>query len=279
MTTDHVHATGARRVWTVRGGEVRQVEDDLAGEEPIEIRAHGPGQEPRAVVTTMRTPGHEAELAVGWLFAEGLAAPGDVAEISFADAHDAARPDDTVTVRLTRPLDLDAVVERHVAATAACGVCGRASIDELTARCAPITSEVRVPWSTLAGLPDRLREAQAVFASTGGLHATGLFTLAGELVTLREDIGRHNAMDAAIGVHVLAGEVPLAEHIAILSGRIGFELAQKAAVAGIPVVAAVGAPSDLAARTADRLGITLVGFLRGGDGNVYTHPERIDLDA
>ena len=275
----HVHATGQRRVVAVRGEQRREVEDQLAGEEPIEIRAHGPGQAPRAVVTTMRTPGHEAELAVGWLFSEGLLRPGEVAAIDLADPGSAARPDDTVTVRLTRPLDLDAVVARHVAATAACGVCGRASIEELAARCEPVASPASVPWSVLAMLPDRLRDAQTVFAATGGLHATGLFTTDGTLVTLREDVGRHNAMDAAIGVHVLAGEVPLSAHVAVLSGRVGFELVQKAIVAGIPVVAAVGAPSDLAVRTAERFGVCVVGFLRDGDGNVYCHPQRIDLDT
>lgn len=275
----HRQATGSHRVLAVRGDERREAEDLLAGEEPLEIRAQGPGQPPRAVVTTMRTPGHEAELAAGWLLAEGLARPGEIDEITYADPHRAARPDDIVTVRLVRPLDLDRLVARHVTATASCGVCGRASIAELMARCPPITSTTSVAWSTLAALPDRLRDAQAVFASTGGLHAAGLFTADGRLVTLREDVGRHNALDAAIGVHVLADELPLDDHVVLLSGRAGFELVQKAAVAGIPVVAAVGAPSDLAVRTAERVGITLIGFLRGGDGNLYTHPHRIDLDA
>jgi FdhD protein len=203
--------------------------------------------------------------------------------VTFADPHVAARPEDTVTAWLPHPIDLPAAARRHAAATASCGVCGRASIEELAARCPPVPATVPdagpLPWSVLAALPARLREAQSVFATTGGLHATGLATRDGTLVTVREDVGRHNALDAAIGAHVARGELPLHDHVAVLSGRIGFELVAKAAVAGIAVVAAVGAASDLAVRTADRLGVTLVGFLRDGDGTVYTHPDRLDLGA
>jgi FdhD protein len=266
----------------VRPGGSQETDDLLVGEEPLELRAAGPGQEPVTVFTTLRTPGNEADLALGWLVADGLLAPedGPRVEVSFADPHLAARPEDTVTVRLPRPLDLRAVAVRHALATASCGVCGRASIDELAQRCAPIPvavpADAPMPWSSLAALPERMRAAQSLFATTGGLHGTGLFTLDGALVTVREDVGRHNSLDAAIGVHVRRGQLPLHGFVAVLSGRLGFELVAKAATAGIPIVAAVGAASDLAVRTADRLGITLVGFLRDGSGTIYTHPHRLD---
>jgi FdhD protein len=255
-----------------------QVRDTVVVEEPLQIRACGPGQEPAVVTTTLRTPGHDVELAVGWLFSEGLLAPGDLVEARVGDPLALARPDDQLTLHLRRPLHLDAVAHRHAIATASCGVCGRASIDELATRCAPIpagTPGRAVPWATLAGLPAGLRAQQAVFAATGGLHAAALATTDGTIVTVREDVGRHNALDAAIGAHVLADDVPLGHLVGILSGRAGFELVAKAAAAGLPVLAAVGAPTDLAIRTADRLGVTLVAFLRDGRGTVYTHPQRI----
>jgi FdhD protein len=278
-------APSGRRTAPVTATAVRQADrtrrrDEVVIEEPLEIRACGPGQEPVVVATTLRTPGHDVELAAGWLFAEGLLGPGDLVASRVGDPVALARPDDQLTLHLRRPLDLDAVAHRHAVATASCGVCGRATIDELASRCAPVPLDVPpapVAWSALATLPDRIRAAQPVFAATGGLHAAAVATVEGELVTLREDVGRHNALDAAIGVHVLAGEVPLHGHVGLLSGRAGFELVAKAAAAGLPVLAAVGAPTDLAVRTADRLGVTLVGFLRDGEGNVYTHPERLDL--
>jgi FdhD protein len=275
----------ATPVIQVRTEGSREATDQLVGEEPLELRAAGPGQDPVAVFTTLRTPGHEVDLALGWLVAEGLLPPedGPHVEVGFADPHLAARPESTVTVRLPRPLDLRAAAERRAVATASCGVCGRASIDELAERCAPIPPDTPtggpLAWSLLATFPDRLRAAQSLFASTGGLHGTGLFGPDGTLVTVREDVGRHNALDAAIGVHVRRGELPLHQLVAVLSGRIGFELVAKTATAGIPVLAAVGAASDLAVRTADRLGVTLVGFLREGHGTIYTHPHRLDPDA
>jgi FdhD protein len=256
----------------------QRVTDRAVIEEPLELRVCGPGQDPVVVTTTLRTPGHDVELAVGWLFAEGLLAPGDLDRVDIGDPLRVARPDDQLTVHLRRPLDLGAVVHRHAMATASCGVCGRASIDELAARCRPVANDVParpLPWRVLAALPPRARDVQAVFATTGGLHAAALADRDGGIVTVREDVGRHNALDAAIGVHVLADDVPLGHLVGLLSGRVGFELVAKAAVAGLPVLAAVGAPTDLAIRTAERLGITLIGFLRDGTGNVYTHPHRI----
>jgi FdhD protein len=282
-TPQDLRAVVERRAATVTATRVTpeghtQVSDRVVVEEPLEIRCCGPGQDPVVVTTTLRTPGQDVELAVGWSFSEGLLSPGDLLEADVGDPLVLAQPDDQVTLHLRRPLDLGAVAHRHAMATASCGVCGRASIDELAARCPPVPLDVPVrpvPWSVLAGLPDRLRDAQAVFASTGGLHAAALADARGQVVTVREDVGRHNALDAAIGAHVLASDVPLGHLVGLLSGRAGFELVAKAAVAGLPVLAAVGAPTDLAIRTADRLGITLVGFLRDGRGNVYTHPERI----
>lgn len=283
---DLAAATGRRAtrvtVVEVDDGAARRRDDVVVAEEPLEVRACGPDQAPVTVVTTLRTPGNDADLAVGWLHAEGLAAPGEVVRIEIGDPLALARPDDQVTVHLSRALDLDAVAHRHTTATASCGVCGRATIDELAARCAPVPASAprgEVPWTTLAALPDRLREHQQVFAATGGLHATGIADLDGRLVTVREDVGRHNALDAAIGHHVRAGTVPLNDHLGVLSGRVGFELVAKAAVAGLPVLAAVGAATDLAVRTADRLGVTLVAFVRGGRGIVLTHPDRLTIDA
>lgn len=273
-----------RTIIQVRDGRTTPHADHLVDEEPLEIRACGPGQDPTTLVTTMRTRGHDADLAAGWLWSEGLLVAGDgtdIADITEGDPLHLARPDDQLTVHLTHPLDVDAIVRRHVAATASCGVCGRASMEELAGRTAPIAidvpAETPIEWSVVGHLPDRLRDAQELFATTGAIHATGLFSTGGELVTLREDVGRHNALDAAIGRHVRRGEMPLDDLVCVLSGRVGFELVAKAAVAGLPVVAAVGAPSALAVRTAERLGITLVGFLRHGDGNVYTHPERLRI--
>lgn len=272
-------ATTAHRVTGVRDGVGEQADDVLAGEEPLQIRAAGPGRDPVDVAVTLRTPGHEAELAVGFLHAEGLLAPGDVAGIERGDPLALARPDDTVTVHLTRPLDLAAVAARRSAATAACGVCGKASIEDVEVRCPPRRDDGPVVgWSVVAGLPDRLRARQEVFAATGGLHAAATATVEGDLEVVREDVGRHNALDAVIGAHLLAGDLPLADRILVLSGRIGFELVQKAALAGIGLVVAVGAASDLAVRTAATLGLTLVGFVRDGGGTVYTGGHRVTLE-
>ena len=271
----HVSST---RVVAVRGGEIEVRGDTVVGEEPMEIRAAGPGQDPVAVAVTMRTPGHEAELAVGFLRTEGLiGGPADVRGVEFGDPGVLNRPDDTVIVRLTKPFDASAVAERHFVATASCGICGKASLDEVSVRAAPIPPGPVVARTVILALPDTLRAAQAVFETTGGLHAAGLFTAEGELVEIREDVGRHNALDKLVGSQVLAGRGPLNDRILLVSGRVSFEIVQKAAVAGIPIVCAVSAPSDLAIEAADRLGVTLVGFLRGDGFNLYTHDERIDL--
>ena len=270
------HVTAAQ-VTVVRGRSVATQDDRLAGEEPMEIRAAGPGQPPSSVAVTMRTPGHEAELAVGFLFTEGLIEGPEVVGVEFADPAEVARPDDTVLVRLDRPFDASRVAERHFVATASCGICGKATLDEVEIRCRPIPDGPVVTRSTIVGLPDTMRAAQPAFEATGGLHAAGLFGADGSLVSVREDVGRHNALDKLVGEQVLAGRVPLNGGILLVSGRASFEIVQKAAVAGLPIVCAVSAPSDLAVEAAGRLGVTLIGFLRGDGFNVYARPERIDL--
>ena len=244
----------------------------------MEIRAAGPGQEPVAVAVTMRTPGSEAELAVGFLRTEGLIdGLDDIDSVELGgDPATLSQPDDTVTVRLTRPFDASRVAERHFVATASCGICGKASIDEIEVRCDPLPAGLpSVTREVIASLPPALRAGQRVFESTGGLHASGLFTPSGDLITLREDVGRHNALDKLVGAELLAGRLPLHDRILLVSGRVSFEIVQKAAVAGVPFLCAVSAPSDLAVEAAERLGQTLIGFLRGDGFNVYAHAERV----
>ena len=264
----------------VRGESVKSRTDAVAGEEPLQIRAGGPGQESEDVAITMRTPGSEEELATGFLVAEGLVRFDEVADarFSFGDPARISQPHNEITVHLPRPLDLKAVAHRHFVATASCGICGRASIDELIARVERLPAGTTLVRSTLERLPGVMREAQSVFDSTGGLHAAALFTNDGQVLTVREDIGRHNAVDKLVGSRALASELPAPETVLLVSGRVSFEIVQKAAAAGIPILCAVSAASDLAVSTAERLGMTLIGFLRGDGFNVYTHPERIDLE-
>ncbi|MGK2849527.1 MAG: formate dehydrogenase accessory sulfurtransferase FdhD [Candidatus Limnocylindrales bacterium] len=266
-----------RQIVSVRGAALEVRDDRIVGEAPLEIRAAGPGQEPVAVAITMRTPGHEAELAVGFLRTEGLIDGPEVVGTDTGDPAALNQPDDTILVRLSRPFDASAVAERHFVATASCGICGKASIDEVAVRCAPLPDGPVVVRSVILALPELLRAAQRAFDETGGLHATALFTPVGELIAIREDVGRHNALDKLIGSQLLAGALPLHERILMVSGRVSFEIVQKAAVAGVPIICAVSAPSDLAVETAERLGVTLVGFLRGDGFNVYSHDRRIDL--
>jgi FdhD protein len=266
-----------RSVVAVRG-ETLEVRGDLVvGEAPLEIRAAGPDQEPVAVAVTMRTPGHEGDLAVGFLRTEGLIEGPEVVSWEHGDPLTLNQPDDTIVVRLSIPFDDSAVAERHFVATASCGICGKASIDEVVLRCETLPEGPVVTRSVIIALPDLLRAAQRAFDQTGGLHAAALFAPSGELLAIREDVGRHNALDKLIGSQLLAGKLPLHDRIVMVSGRVSFEIVQKAAVAGVPIIAAVSAPSDLAIETADRLGVTLIGFLRGDGFNVYTHDRRVDL--
>ncbi|HSL34393.1 MAG TPA: formate dehydrogenase accessory sulfurtransferase FdhD [Candidatus Limnocylindrales bacterium] len=272
--TRHVTST---RIVAVRGSHLEYRADRVVGEEPLEIRAAGPGQEPVAVAVTMRTPGHEGELAVGFLRTEGLIDGPEILRIEAGDPTEMNQPDDRITVHLTRPFDASVVAERHFVATASCGICGKASLDEIAIRSAEIPPGPIVSRTLILALPDLLRAAQRAFDETGGLHAAALFTPPGELIVIREDVGRHNALDKVVGSQILARAMPLHDRLLMVSGRVSFEIVQKAAVAGIPIVCAVSAPSDLAIEAADRLGVTLVGFLRGDGFNVYAHDERVDL--
>ncbi len=247
----------------------------LATEEPLEIRVAGPDGATQQVAVTMRTPGGDFELAVGFLFTEGLIGPGDVKRVAYCDdIEDEEQRYNVVTVTLARPFDAEKL-RRNFYATSSCGVCGKAALEDIEVRCEPVAPGPEVSAAVLVSLPDRLREAQKVFERTGGLHAAGLFTPDSELVTLREDVGRHNAVDKVIGERLLVGGLPLSGHVLQVSGRASFEIVQKAAVAGLPIVSAVSAPSSLAVEAADRFGMTLVGFVRDGRLNVYSHPERI----
>lgn len=268
------------RVTVVDGDEVGSRRDELAAEEPLEIRAAGPGQEPVSVAVTMRTPGADMELAAGFLYAEGLVqARDEIESIRYCGLGDGDEQDyNIVTVHLRRPFDAG-VLQRNFYATSSCGVCGKASIDQVEVACAPVAAGPVVARAALERLPDALLAAQRVFEATGGLHAAGLFEPDGSLLAVREDIGRHNAMDKLVGSELLDGTLPASERIVLVSGRASFELVQKAAVAGVPVLCAVSAPSTLAVDLARRLRLTLVGFLRGRRFNIYTHPERIDLSA
>jgi FdhD protein len=242
----------------------------------MEIRAGGPGQEPVQVAVTMRTPGSDFELAAGFLFTEGLiAGADDIASVAYCELPPAEQEYNVVTVRLASRYDPDAL-RRNFFATSSCGVCGKASLDDVQVRCEPLSPGPMVPASTLAALPDALRGRQRIFEETGGLHASGLFATDGGLRVLREDVGRHNAVDKVVGWALLRGAVPLSASILQVSGRLSFEIVQKAAVAGVPIVSAVSAPSSLAVEAGERLGVTVAGFVRQGGLNVYAHPQRID---
>jgi FdhD protein len=265
------------RVTRLDGSTAR---DRLAIEEPLEIRAEGPGQKAVQVAVTMRTPGNDFDLAAGFLFTEGLLSGADeIAAIKYCtDIEREEQAYNVVTVHLRRPFDPGSL-QRNFYATSSCGVCGKASIDQVVVACAPVPPGGSVRGTTILRLPEILRRGQRTFDRTGGLHATGLFTSEGELVELREDVGRHNALDKLIGARLTARAVPLHDGVVLVSGRASFELVQKAAVAGVPVLCAVGAPSSLAVDAADRLGVTLVGFVRDERLNVYTHAERVRLET
>jgi FdhD protein len=267
----------SRRIVAVRGESLEVRDDRIVGEAPLEIRAAGPHQDPVAIAVTMRTPGNEAELAVGFLRTEGLLDGQEILGTTGGDPGELSQPDDTIVVRLSRRFDDSKVAERHFVATASCGICGKASIDEVALRAEPLPDGPLVSRPVILALPDLLRAAQRAFDETGGLHSAGLFTARGELIAIREDVGRHNALDKVVGSQILAGAMPLHDRLLMVSGRVSFEIVQKAAVAGIPIVCAISAPSDLAIETAERLGVTLVGFLRLDGFNVYAHDARIDL--
>ncbi|KOV87365.1 formate dehydrogenase [Streptomyces sp. NRRL WC-3618] len=276
--------TERRRVIRVRDGVVSARPDTLVAEEPMEIRLNG-----KPIAITMRTPGDDFALAVGFLVSEGvLAEQRELRNIVYCAGATADGSNTYNVVDVSTAADVvlpDITLERNVYTTSSCGLCGKASLDAVrtTARWAiddgPDAPPVRLAPELLASLPDRLRAAQQVFDRTGGLHAAALFTEEGELLDIREDVGRHNAVDKLVGRALQNGDLPLSRTILLVSGRASFELAQKAVMAGIPVLAAVSAPSSLAVDLAAESGLTLVGFLRGANMNVYAGEDRIALRA
>jgi FdhD protein len=266
------------RVTTVSNGVRKSRRDVVATEEPLEIRIEAGGVS-KKVAVTMRTPGHDFELAAGFLFAEGIISGiDDVATLGYCVGPDKSTQEyNVVSVDLRAATLTDhAVFDRTFDVSSACGVCGKESLDQIERRgISRITSPLTFSPDVLTGLPDTLRAAQRVFEGTGGLHAAGLFRADGTLLSLREDVGRHNAVDKLIGDQLLNDKLPLSDGIILVSGRTSFEIAQKVAAAGAPVLAAVSAPSSLAVEVADRFGLTLIGFLRGESFNVYTGLHRI----
>jgi FdhD protein len=271
------HTTTARVV-AVREESRLDRPDSLATEEPMEIRVGGPGQAPVSLAVTMRTPGNDFELASGFLFTEGIIeSREDLVSVGYCDLPPGEQLYNVVTVGLARPFDHDAV-RRNFYATSSCGVCGKASLDQIKVRCPTASPGPIVARSVVLRLPAALREAQRIFDRTGGLHAAGLFDQHGRTISVREDVGRHNAVDKLVGQAFLERGIPLSSAILLVSGRVSFEIVQKAAVAGIPIVTAVSAPTSLAVESAGTLGMTVVGFVRDRGFNVYTHPERIDME-
>jgi FdhD protein len=251
------------------GSKPSRQSDDLACEEPLEIRV-----DTRPISVTMRTPGHDAELAAGFLLSEGLIGDrGDVAKVA---PHPRNREGNVITVYLAPNVAVDfARLTRHVFASSSCGLCGKATIEAVHQQFKPVQTQFAVKAETLLALPAQVRQAQEVFDRTGGLHAAAIFDARGRLLVLREDVGRHNAVDKVLGHGLLQGLLPFDRHILMVSGRASFEIMQKALAARIPVVAAVSAPSSLAVQFAKESRQTLVGFLRGDRMNVYSQPQRV----
>ncbi len=270
-------ATTLLSIKKVNASGITDAEDVLAAEEPLEIKLeHGPqnSRVKKSLSITMRTPGNDAELAAGFLFTEGIIT-------KFSDIQSITTPlENIVEVSLAEGINLDlAKLERHFYTTSSCGVCGKSSIDAVKTVCnIEISGDfVQFPASLVYKLPDLLRKQQEVFESTGGLHASALFDVSGNLLLTREDVGRHNALDKLMGAALENEMLPLDKYLLLLSGRASFELIQKAAMAGIRIVAAVGAPSSLAVQLAEENGMTLIGFLRGERFNIYCNAERIDI--
>jgi FdhD protein len=285
MKTDSPHvrtdddATGAVRdevrehpATRWRGGTSSERSEKLAVEEPLEIRLAG-----RRFTLTMRTPGHDEELAAGFLFAEGfINDASELGEVRRVRGRKGAPEPNAIDVILNVPADgLRARLKRNFVMSSSCGVCGKTSIDSIRRRVSAPADSARVAPATLLALSEKLRDGQRVFAATGGLHGAAIFLLDGTMLAIREDVGRHNAVDKLIGYALTNAMVPLSRHLMMVSGRLSFEIVQKAAAAGVPILAAVSAPSSLAVELADEIGTTLVGFLRDGSFNIYTRPDRI----
>ena len=256
------------RVVRVRDGVRSEIPDLLAAEEPLEVRLNG-----ESVSVTMRTPGHDTELAVGFLIGEGIVRADQIANV--LECRSEEGDGGVADVKLRPGEHASGGWQRNFYATSSCGVCGKASIDAVRVAAGAVPDGPEIERDVLQGLPEQLRSAQRVFDRTGGLHAAGLFSPDGELEILREDVGRHNAVDKVVGRSSLDGRLPLNDRVLLVSGRVSFEIAQKALVAGIPFLAAVSAPSTLAVRLARESNMTVVGFLRSGGFNVYAGEERV----
>jgi len=282
ISTDNAPATAAGPGATMAAVAVSVREaDTVVAEEPLEIRVGRLGEPHLPLAVTMRTPGADLDLALGFLFTEGLIVTHeDVVTAQLCAGTDEPNTynvvDVTLGVHVPQP---DTDLSRNFYTTSSCGVCGKASIDAVRTRSRfdISTDPITVLAGALASLPDRLRLAQRTFDRTGGLHAAGLFTAGGDLICVREDVGRHNAVDKVVGWALRAGGLPLAGHVLLVSGRASFELVQKASMAGVPVLAAVSAPSTLAVDLAEEFGLTLVGFLRGATMNVYARADRVGV--
>ncbi len=268
----------SRPIYKFSGGTSTRVNDDLVIEEPLEIRVRG-----KSVAVTMRTPGvgeeqetQDAELAAGFLLSEGLIHSAD--DVARIDPCARSEAGNIVNIFLAPSIKLDLnALSRHVFASSSCGICGKATIDSIHQHFEPVRSDVTIPPDILGGLPQKLRDAQVCFDKTGGLHAAALFDADGELVAAREDVGRHNAVDKLLGHALLKQMLPLDRHILLISGRASFEIVQKALASGVPIVAAVSAPSSLAVELAKESNMTLVGFLRDSRMNVYCGEQRLSI--
>lgn len=258
------------RVLKLDGQHTQHIEDEVVVEEPLEIRVNGDG-----ISVTMRTPGDDFDLAAGFLWTEGIIRSADeIGTIAYCPDEEEPELKNVINVALVdgnRKLESS----RRSWANSSCGLCGKSTLEAIHQVCRPIDSKIAIDYDLLYSFPSRLRQSQTNFDRTGGIHAAGLFDVRGNLLLLREDIGRHNAVDKLLGAVLRSGDISLGQTIMMVSGRLGFEIAQKALVAGVPVVASVSAPSSLAVELANDFGMTVIGFLRGLSMNIYTHPERI----
>jgi len=267
-----IQTTPVQMTRVLRRGAASILKDETAREEPLEIRVEG-----RSVAVVMRTPGHDVELAAGFLVTEGvIQKPRDILEITQCPATTDSKGNIVDVLLGGAVVNWDSLT-RHVFSASSCGLCGKTSIDSVFQKFPAVASAWKVPVEILWSLPDQLRQAQEAFAKTGGLHASAIFDLEGNLVVLREDVGRHNALDKVLGHCLLNGMLPLDRHILLVSGRVSFEIIQKALAGGIAMVAAISAPSSLAVEFAEEANQTLVGFLRNETLNIYCHPQRLIL--
>jgi FdhD protein len=272
MSMNRTQETASYSIEALNGGGPNRRMDAVAIEAPLEIRFAG-----RPATVLMRTPGHDEELVRGFLFSEGIISRADEI-VSMRRPDDLAGPlvDNVIDVQLSTPRRRPGL-DRSFFSNASCGVCGKKSIESLEIKATRVESAIQVRKEVLTSLPRRLRDAQATFSLTGGVHASGLFTVEGELVGQREDVGRHNALDKLVGWALQRNLTPLDQHVLLLSGRVSYELVQKAVMASLPIIAAVGAPSSLAVDLAERFGLTLVGFLRNESMNVYANGFRVSV--